>query len=113
MTKLNKHGNYHSFSTAIMLQAFLLFIMPKTALALETDVDRPGGDYARIVMNASICELLCNNDAKCKSWSYVKPGSGASYDATCWLKGVVVAPTRKVGVISGVKGAIATSPANR
>lgn len=90
----------------LVLPAVLLSsVASLPARGQEIDVDHPGGDYTRVILNAGICETLCNSDARCKAWSYVKANAGSGPEPVCWMKGAVSAPVRRPGVISGVKGA--------
>lgn len=73
---------------------------------LETDVNRLGSDYKSFDLpdaDAELCRAACDDDPKCKAFTYVKPGiQGAR--AKCWLKDPVPAARPNEGCcVSGVK----------
>lgn len=46
-------------------------------LSFEGSANRPGGDYARIVMperNPLICVARCQQDQRCQAFTFVHPG---------------------------------------
>ncbi len=54
----------------------------------EPNFDRPGMDFKNFDAASDdpwLCESACNNDGRCKSWTYVKPGVQGP-KARCWLK---------------------------
>lgn len=72
---------------------------------IEMSIDRPGGDYRsfaiRRIPSEAVCQRACDNDRKCRAWTYVRPGYiGAQ--ARCYLKSTVRPPKRKPCCISGV-----------
>lgn len=70
----------------------------------ERNVDRPGGDYRVIDVRSepNACRYECNNDRRCRAYTYVRPGvRGPS--AKCYLKTSVPAPRRNDCCVSGVK----------
>lgn len=72
----------------------------------ELDTNRPGNDYKNFDLspttNANICEVSCNNDAKCIAWTFVRPGiQGAN--ARCWLKTSVPRAYPNKCCVSGLK----------
>lgn len=74
---------------------------------LELDANRLGGDYQVVELPAAdpeLCRAACDDDAKCKAFTYVKPGLQGK-TARCWLKGPVVPPARlnEGCCVSGVK----------
>jgi PAN domain len=73
--------------------------------AIETSIDRPGGDYHSFVLPASptgdACKATCEGDDKCRAWTYARPGY-AGPAAHCFLKNQVKPPRRRPGMISGV-----------
>jgi hypothetical protein len=74
--------------------------------AVETSIDRFGGDYRSFALappNASgdACRKACEDEARCRAWTYARPGyTGRS--ARCFLKSTVTPPRRRPGLISGV-----------
>lgn len=76
-----------------------------TAQGMEQNTDRPGQNYRAFDLGApepERCLAACQEDGKCRAWTYVKPGvQGAK--ARCWLKAGV--PPAKPGgcCVSGVK----------
>ena len=73
--------------------------------AIETSIDRFGGDYKNFELNASggdeACKAACAADNKCRAWTYARPGY-AGKDAQCFLKKDIKPPRRKAGFTSGV-----------
>ena len=74
-------------------------------LIVETDIDRPGKDYERIILESptlSLCVDACKKDPKCKAFTFVKPGvQGAK--AVCYLKNELSNPVDNTNCISGYK----------
>ena len=73
--------------------------------AIETSIDRFGGDYKNFELKASdgdeACKAACAADNKCRAWTYARPGY-AGKDAQCFLKKEIKPPRRKAGFTSGV-----------
>jgi hypothetical protein len=72
---------------------------------IEISIDRVGGDYRSFDIaadpTAASCAKACQGDAKCRAFTYVRPGyAGAS--ARCYLKDRITRPRRKPCCISGV-----------
>jgi hypothetical protein len=64
-----------------------------------------GSDYRNVALNdnfASTCRDLCQNDAPCKAWTWVKPGV-QNPKAMCWLKNSIPAPSEDANTTSGVR----------
>lgn len=81
-----------------------LMLAPAQA-EIEWGVDRPGGDYKNFSLSAdqpSLCENQCKSEAKCKAWTFVRPGV-QSVGARCWLKNTVPAAKSNNCCVSGVK----------
>ena len=57
--------------------------------AIETSIDRFGGDYKNFDLKSSeseeACQAACTADNKCRAWTYARPGY-AGRDAHCFLK---------------------------
>jgi hypothetical protein len=71
--------------------------------------DMPGGDYSvthhAAPFNATVCEAMCDKDAKCRAWTWVIRGSPA-HSGDCCLKTAVMCPHKNVGsCTSGAKTA--------
>jgi hypothetical protein len=74
--------------------------------AMEQGVDRPGDDYKDFDLASAdpkLCATACTGDAKCKAWTYVKPGIQGD-KARCWLKNKVPSPLQDENCVSGIKG---------
>ncbi|MDQ8730375.1 PAN domain-containing protein [Bradyrhizobium sp. LHD-71] len=73
--------------------------------AMETSIDRFGGDYRSFAMatdaSGEACRAACESDPKCRAWTYARPGY-ASRSARCFLKSSITPPRRRPGLISGV-----------
>ena len=73
--------------------------------AVETSIDRFGGDYRNFQLKADdgddACKAACTADNKCRAWTYARPGY-AGKEAQCFLKKDIKPPRRKAGFISGV-----------
>lgn len=82
--------------------------------AFEQNTDRPGSDYRSFDLEPkrpgslwgsdTDCRLACENDGKCQTWTYVKPGVQGP-KARCWLKNSVPAARTSNCCVSGVIGA--------
>jgi hypothetical protein len=75
------------------------------AMAFERDTDRPGMDYRSIELPSSdwhLCQAECDADARCRAWTFVKPGHQGR-NARCWLKTGVPEPRPGDCCVSGVK----------
>lgn len=73
--------------------------------AFETSIDRYGGDYRSFALATDAsgegCRAACEGDAKCRAWTYARPGY-AGRTARCFLKSTITPPRRRPGLISGV-----------
>lgn len=84
-------------------------VAPASAAETAVDdgnIDRPGSDYKNFDVPPSIagfgpCKSSCEADAKCKAWTYVKPGVQGRF-ARCWLKDAVPNPVPNNCCVSGV-----------
>jgi hypothetical protein len=89
----------------LFLLIALLNIPLAEASTREVGIDRPGSDYFSYTMRAprdSLCAWRCMQDARCRAWTYVRPGVQGPR-ARCWLKNAVPAPVRNNCCVSGVK----------
>lgn len=79
-------------------------IEPKRG-AVEYSIDRGGGDYKNIELppdpTGLTCKAACEGEARCRAWTYLRPGYGGP-QARCYLKDKVKAPRRRPCCISGV-----------
>ncbi|MCB2063318.1 MAG: PAN domain-containing protein [Novosphingobium sp.] len=68
-------------------------------------INRPGGDYYSFPLSrasATLCRQACDADARCRAWTYVKPGVQDRTRAKCWLKSRAPAPKKDNCCTSGV-----------
>jgi hypothetical protein len=81
-------------------------IEPRTRTT-EFSTDRYGGDYRHYDLppsaNGAACRHACEAEAKCRAWTYQRPGYfGQNLSARCYLKNRVTPPRRRAYGISGV-----------
>jgi hypothetical protein len=73
---------------------------------LEKDVNRLGSDFRDFDLDQAdpdLCRAACDEDVKCKAWTYVHPGWQGE-KARCWLKDPVPLPRNEEPCcVSGVK----------
>jgi hypothetical protein len=72
---------------------------------MEKDTNRYGEDYKDMNLatpDPNLCAKACMLEAKCKAWTYVKPGVQAD-SAKCWLKDKAPPPSPDENCVSGVK----------
>ena len=73
--------------------------------AIETSIDRVGGDYHGFELKGGegdeTCKAACIGDAKCRAWTFARPGY-VGREAHCFLKKEIKPPRRRAGFISGV-----------
>ena len=71
----------------------------------EFSMDRLGGDYRYFETppdpTGAACKTACENDNKCRAWTYARPGYIAP-TARCYLKEKITRPRQKPCCISGV-----------
>lgn len=71
----------------------------------ENNTDRPGSDYSSYDLPSPdpvLCKKACDDDAKCKAYTYVKPGVQGPA-ARCYLKDPAPAAQANDCCVSGVK----------
>jgi hypothetical protein len=71
----------------------------------EMNIDRPGNDYRSLYLPRPLhvlCKAACANDAKCKAYTYVKPGVQGR-QARCYLKDKIPAAHASDCCVSGVR----------
>lgn len=80
-------------------------VVERRSTDFETSIDRFGGDYRSFGMatdpSGEACKAACEDDAKCRAWTYARPGY-AGRGARCFLKSSITPPRRRPGLISGV-----------
>lgn len=80
-------------------------VVEPTNGSLEFSIDRHGGDYKSMDVNADatgeVCAKLCQEDSKCRAFTYLRPGYGGA-SARCFLKDRITKPKRKPCCVSGV-----------
>lgn len=58
-----------------------------TASSRQNGIDRPGGDFRNFFQgraNANICASACQNDRRCRAWTWVRSGVQGRR-SRCWL----------------------------
>jgi PAN domain-containing protein len=73
--------------------------------AVETSIDRVGGDYRSFDLKNSdsdeACKAACTAENKCRAWTYARSGY-VGREPHCFLKKEIKPPRRKAGFSSGV-----------
>ena len=73
--------------------------------AAEFSIDRFGGDYRHVEVQAdpsgASCKNVCEGEARCRAYTYVRPGYLVP-GARCYLKDRITRPRHKPCCISGV-----------
>jgi hypothetical protein len=78
-------------------------------MTLEEGVDRPGGDYGRVVeADAESCKKACQSDAICVAFTFVpaqaSTGKFQGYpESMCFLKNTRAAPVATPDLTSGIR----------
>ena len=86
---------------------FIALVFPMTSFAapIEYGWDRPGYDFENFdqaTPNPRICQAACRGQARCRAWTYVRPGvQGPS--PRCWLKWAVPRAVRSNCCVSGTR----------
>jgi hypothetical protein len=74
--------------------------------AIEFSIDRVGADYRNFEVPTDpigrTCGAACQADARCRAWTYSRPGYYGGPAARCFLKDRVTLPRREPCCISGV-----------
>jgi len=73
---------------------------------LEQNTDRPRRDFKHIIPasdDAVLCQKACQDDARCKAWTYVKPNTLQGSRPNCWLKTSVPPAVPNSCCVSGTK----------
>ncbi len=99
--------NLHALETAdIWDRARRRWITRADIADMELGTNRPGRDYTSFLLDRddpALCRDACMTDARCKAWTYVKPGVQHPRQAKCWLKSSAPAPEPAHCCISGKK----------
>jgi hypothetical protein len=73
--------------------------------AIETSIDRPGGDYHSFELKKGdgdeACKAACTADNKCRAWTFARAGY-VGKEPHCFLKKEIKPPRHKAGYTSGV-----------
>jgi PAN domain len=73
--------------------------------AVETSIDRVGGDYRNFELKASeddeACKAACTAENKCRAWTFARAGY-VGKEPHCFLKKEIKPPRRRAGFTSGV-----------
>jgi hypothetical protein len=80
--------------------------IPKPQTKIEWNTDRSGSDFSNFnLMRADpkLCQHRCNNDSKCKAWTYVRPHTTQGKNPRCWLKHSVPVARKNACCVSGIK----------
>lgn len=78
---------------------------PAEPKGMEYNTDRMGSDYRNFDLtraNPALCQTRCSREARCKAWTYVKPGIQGP-KARCWLKTSVPVAKPNACCVSGLK----------
>ncbi len=76
------------------------------ANGMEQNSDRPGRDlrhFSPANDDPALCQKACQDDDKCKAWTYVKPNTVQGPKPNCWLKAAAPQPHRNTCCVSGVR----------
>jgi hypothetical protein len=89
---------------ALTMVGFVIASATATADTFEIGWDRPGYDYYSYDMNNPreiLCQWKCQQDGRCRAWTFVNPGVQGSR-ARCWLKYAVPTAVRNSCCTSGI-----------
>lgn len=99
--------NLHALETAdIWDRARRRWLTRADLEGMELGTNRPGRDYTSFLQardDPALCQDACMTDARCKAWTYVKPGVQHPRQAKCWLKSSAPAPEPAQCCVSGKK----------
>jgi hypothetical protein len=93
---------------ALILSGLVVVTLPApaSAISMEPNIDRPGGDIADFDLpepRPEVCQLRCADRGDCQAYTYVNPGVQHPRLARCWLKNTVPPPVPSTCCTSGVK----------
>lgn len=72
--------------------------------SVEPNTNRPGSDYrdfTMVTIDPNKCAEVCEQDSKCRAYTYVPPGYQGP-DPRCWLKDSVPNAVTAKGMVSGI-----------
>lgn len=81
-------------------------LVEKKSGPIEMSIDRTGGDYRHFDLKSDpsgdACKKACENENRCRAWTYVRPGYLGPGVSRCYLKDRITKPRRKPCCMSGV-----------
>lgn len=81
-------------------------LVEKKSGPVEMSIDRFGGDYRQFDLPADptgeSCKKACEDEKRCRAWTYVRPGYIGPGVSRCYLKDKITKPRRKPCCMSGV-----------
>jgi hypothetical protein len=81
-------------------------LVEKRSGPVEMSIDRTGGDYRHFDLKpdptGESCKKACEDDKRCRAWTYVRPGYLGPGVSRCYLKDRITKPRRKPCCMSGV-----------
>jgi hypothetical protein len=106
-------GNARRLALSLLLACCTAPALAASGMTLEPGKDRIGSDYQNIAMDGDDpqqCRAACLADAKCKAYTFVKPGVKGP-QASCFLKDAAPAATAADCCTSGIRSiALPTVP---
>src|SRR5262249_17446295 len=79
----------------------------------QTGFDRQGGDYMRFAVpsgDREICATRCDQETRCRAWTFSYPPETTNAVAICWLKNKVTPRIADNCCVTGVKGGSVAEP---
>ncbi|HEC12416.1 MAG TPA: hypothetical protein ENI80_04060 [Acidiferrobacteraceae bacterium] len=73
---------------------------------MKQNTDRPGGDFRHFSPAAddpALCQKACQDEVRCRAWTYVKPNTVQGPQPNCWLKTNVPPVVHNTCCVSGSK----------
>jgi hypothetical protein len=81
-------------------------LVEKLSGPVEMSIDRYGGDFRHFDLppdpTGLSCKKACEDDKRCRAWTYVRPGYLGPGISRCYLKDKITRPRRKPCCMSGV-----------
>lgn len=96
----------------LIIGSALAGLLPHSAAHGQAGFDRPGGDYANVIVRSgdpAVCAARCDREQRCRAWTFSYPAT-AGANAICWLKAQVPPRVKNSCCISGVRGAGVVEP---
>ena len=103
----NKQALLIALVVSLLTMTVLGGVHSLAGTTIEPDMDRGGSDYAGYNLpspDPALCRKACDQDPKCKAYTYVKPGLQGPL-ARCYLKDPAPAARPNKCCVSGVKTA--------